>query len=50
MVLSVHRNHRAYGGGGGGGEVGGGEVGGREGMEVVEEGDYVPIATLSPPE
>ena len=30
MVLNVHRNHEAYGGGGG--------------------GDYIPIATLSPPE
>ena len=45
MVLNVHRNHEAYygrakGGGGGGG--------GR--MEVGEEGGYIPIATLSPPE
>ena len=24
--------------------------GGEEGMEVGEEGDYIPIATLSPPE
>ena len=30
------------------GEKGGG--GGGEGMEVVGEGDYMPIATLSPPE
>ena len=30
------------------GEKGGG--GGEEGMEVGEEGDYIPIATLSPPE
>ena len=30
------------GAGGGGGEKGG--------MEVGEEGDYIPIATLSPPE
>ena len=36
MVLNVHRNLKAYGGGGG--------------MEVGEEGDYIPIATLSPPE
>ena len=27
-----------------------GEKGGGDGMEVGEEGDYVPIATLSPPE
>ena len=32
------------GGGGGGGREGEG------GMEVGEEGDYIPIATLSPPE
>ena len=25
-------------------------VGGEEGMEVEEEGDFIPIATLSPPE
>ena len=43
--------------GGGGGEgglsfrIGDGEKGlGGGGMEVVEEGDYIPIATLSPPE
>ena len=40
MVLNVHRNHKAYHGRGEGGmEVGGGG-----------EGDYIPIATLSPPE
>ena len=33
MVLNVHRNHKAYGGGGG-------EYGG-------DEGDYIPIATLN---
>ena len=27
-----------------------GENGGEGGMEVGEEGDYIPIATLSPPE
>ena len=27
-----------------------GEKGGRGSMEVGEEGDYIPIATLSPPE
>ena len=27
-----------------------GEKGGKGGMEVGEEGDYIPIATLSPPE
>ena len=38
MVLNVHRNHKAYQGRGEG-----------EGdMEVGEEGDYIPIATLSP--
>ena len=40
MVLSVHRNHKAYQGRGGG----------EGGMEVGEEGDYIPIATPSPPE
>ena len=38
MVLNVHRNRTAY--------LGRGEGGG--GMEVGEEGDYIPIATLSP--
>ena len=42
MVLNVHRNRTAYqewgGGGGEAGYGGGGEV------------DYIPIATLSPPE
>ena len=41
MVLNVRRNHKAYSGQGEGGE---------EGMEVSEEGDYIPVATLSPPE
>ena len=35
----------AGGGGGGGGRVGEGCI-----MKVGEEGDYIPIATLSPPE
>ena len=44
MVLNVHRNHEAYYGRGEGG-------GGGRGVEVGEEGDYVPIVTrLSPPE
>ena len=38
MVLNVHRNHKAYQGQGEGG------------IEMGKEGDYVPIATLSPPE
>ena len=38
MVLNVHRNLKAY--------LGQGEGG----MEVGGEGDYIPIATLSPPE
>ena len=38
MVLNVHRNRKAY-------------WGRREGsMEMGGEGDYIPIATLSPPE
>ena len=41
MVLNVHRNHMAYSGGG---------DWGKGGMEVGEEGEYIPIATLSPPE
>ena len=41
MVLNVHRNYTAYYGRGEWGE-GAIEVGG--------EGDYIPIATLSPPE
>ena len=40
MVLNVHRNHEAYEGQGEAVE---------EGMEVGAEGDYKPIATLSPP-
>ena len=43
MVLNVHINRTAYWGRGGGGEGG-------VGMEVGGEGDYIPIATLSPPE
>ena len=41
MVLNIHRNRdwrEAYQGWGEGG------------MEVGKEGDYIPIATLSPPE
>ena len=51
MVLNVHRNRKSYygreegGGGGGGGGEGDGVY-----MEVGGEGDYIPIATLSPPE
>ena len=46
MVLNVHRNHiRLIRDG----EKGGGE-GGEEGMEVGEGGEYIPTATLSPPE
>ena len=47
MMLNIHRNHKAYGGGGGGekGEEGGMEVGKRESIYI-----YIPIATLSPPE
>ena len=41
MVLNVHRNHKAYLGRGAWGDGG---------MEVGEEGEYIPIATLSPPE
>ena len=41
MVLNVHRNRKAYQGRGEWGE---------RGMEVGEEGDCIPIATLSPPE
>ena len=41
MVFNVHRNHKVYWGRGEGGEGG---------IEVGEEGDYIPIATLSPPE
>ena len=41
MVLNVHRNHKAY--------QGRGEWG-KGGMEVGDEGEYIPIATLSPPE
>ena len=38
MVLNVHRNQRLI------------RDGKKGGMEVGEEGDYIPIATLSPPE
>ena len=38
MVLNVHGNHKAYQGQG------------ETGMGVGGEGDYIPIATLSPPE
>ena len=41
MVLNVHRNHKAYQGR---------EEWGEGGMEVGEEGDYIPTLTLSPPE
>ena len=44
MVLNVHRNHKAYQEGGGGGE-GVWRVGGGGG-----NGEFIPIATLSPPE
>ena len=39
-MLNAHRNYKA--------NQGRGEGGG--GMEVGAEGDYIPIATLSPPE
>ena len=42
MVLNVYRIHTAY--------YGRGERGEGPGMEVGGEGDYIPIATLSPPE
>ena len=38
MVLNVHRNHKAY--------LGRGE-GGEGGMEVGEEGEYIPIAAVT---
>ena len=41
MVLNVHRTIRF---------IGDEEQGGKGVMEVGEEGDYIPIATLSPPE
>ena len=41
VVFNVHRNHKAYQGRG---------EGGKGGMEVGAEGEYIPIATLSPPE
>ena len=43
MVLNVHRNHKVIRDGKKG-------VGWGVGMEVGEEGDYIPIATLSLPE
>ena len=42
VLLYVHRNRRLIRDGESVGEEGG--------MEVGEEGDYIPIATLSPPE
>ena len=42
MVLNVHRNPEAH--------LRDRENEGEGGMEVGGEGDYVPIATLSPPE
>ena len=47
MVLKVHRNHKANWRRGKG--VGGGGAG-VVGMEMGEEGDHIPIATLLPPE
>ena len=41
MVLNVHKNYKTYQGRG---------EGGKGAMEVGEEGDYIPIATLLPPE
>ena len=41
MVLNVHRNVRL---------IRDGEKAEEGGMEVGGEGDYIPIATLSPPE
>ena len=38
VFINLHTNHKAYKGRGEGG------------MEVGAEGDYIPIATLSPPE
>ena len=40
MVLNVHRNRKAYKGR---------EEGGEGGMEVGDEGDSIPIATLVTP-
>ena len=42
MVLNIHTNHKAY--------LGRGDGGGGVGTEVGGEVDYIPIATLSPPE
>ena len=46
-MLNVHRNHKESGSMRATGRRG---VGGGGSMEVGEEGDYIPIATLSPPE
>ena len=43
MVLNVHRNHKAYY------NIRDREMG-EGGIEVGENGDYIPIARLSPPE
>ena len=50
MVLNVHRNHKAHKGRGKRGGGGGGRKWEEGGKEVGGERDYVPIATLSPPE
>ena len=50
MMFNVHRNHEAYKGLGEGGEGGEGGGGGGGCMEVGGEGDYIPVATPSPPE
>ena len=39
MVINVHKNYKTYSGRG---------EGGKGAVEVGEEGDYIPIATLSP--
>ena len=49
MVLNVH-TEKPQGLLGTGRVEGGYGVGGGGGMEVGEEGDYIPIATLLPPE
>ena len=46
MLLNVHRKYEAYEGR----SEEGGWGGGGGGMEVGGEGDYIPIATLSPPQ
>ena len=54
MVLNVHRNHKAYQGQGerkrGEGEGQGERKRGEGVWRWGEEGDYIPIATLLPPE